>query len=480
MSHSTPRNPSCRATLIATVLAIVVTPTSVQASAIETNATEAHGDPGFGDACTLEHPRGALMPQGDQDGTAVPNVPAALLLGGNRNGSSANSSGSGANAPMQASKEVPKFSPDEIQSMAKAAALRHNLPVEFFTRLIRQESRFKTQVTSKAGAQGIAQFMPRVAVERGLGDPFDPSQALLESAKFLGELRMRFGNLGLAAAAYNAGSRRVQDWLSKRGSLPKQTQDYVQVITGRPVADWAPPALATSILDSNPQQGNENALAAAPQPTKTARPEPSPGRSEPAHTETRPETAPEPGKPDRVRLAGIDPQSKASPLPAGPAIAGVSPGTGTSIRGRAVQKAAGEKVALAPQLATETDSGRQRLGQSGLAKIPMPQKAAEPARPVRAWSVQLAGNFVQSRALASYAELRKKHGAALASYSLQVVKTKQAGRGSADFYEVRVAVGSREAADRLCSSLKAAGSSCTIRRTGEPSDPEAVTLVSSR
>jgi hypothetical protein len=335
-------------------------------------------------------------------------------------------------------------------------------------------------VTSKAGAQGIAQFMPRVAAERGLVDPFDPSQALLESAKFLGELRMRFGNLGLAAAAYNAGTRRVQDWLSKRGSLPKQTQDYVQVITGRPVADWAPPALATSILDSNPQQGNENALAAAPQPTKTARPEPSPGRSEPAHTETGGKAALEPGKPDRVRLAGIDPQRKASPLPAGPAIAGVSPGTGISIRGRAVQKAAGEKVALAPQLATETDSGRQRLGQSGLAKITPPQKPAEPARPVGAWSVQLAGHFVQSRALASYTELQKKHGAALASYSLQVVKTKQAGRGSADFYEVRVAVESREAADRLCSSLKTVGSSCTIRRTGEPSGPEAVTLVSSR
>ncbi len=67
-------------------------------------------------------------------------------------------------------------------------------------------------------AQGIAQFMPGTASERRLLDPFDPVQALPKSAEFLSELRSQFGNLGLAAAAYNAGPRRVQEWLAGTGA----------------------------------------------------------------------------------------------------------------------------------------------------------------------------------------------------------------------------------------------------------------------
>jgi hypothetical protein len=88
-------------------------------------------------------------------------------------------------------------------------------------------------------AQGIAQFMPYTAEERGLLDPFDPVAALPKSAEFLRELRDTFGNLGLAAAAYNAGPRRLRDWLDGRGTLPGETQRYVRAITGLTVDDWA-------------------------------------------------------------------------------------------------------------------------------------------------------------------------------------------------------------------------------------------------
>jgi hypothetical protein len=62
--------------------------------------------------------------------------------------------------------------------------------------------------------------------------------ALHHSARWLRELRDQFGNLGLAAAAYNAGPRRVQDWLAGHGNLPGQTRAYVRIITGRPVDEW--------------------------------------------------------------------------------------------------------------------------------------------------------------------------------------------------------------------------------------------------
>jgi len=119
-----------------------------------------------------------------------------------------------------------------------SAASTHGIPPEFFARLIRQESNFDPNSVSRAGAQGIAQFMPGTARWRGLSDPFEPTEALYESARWLGELRDQFGNLGLAAAAYNAGPRRIRDWIAGRGQLPRETRAYVRIITGRAAESW--------------------------------------------------------------------------------------------------------------------------------------------------------------------------------------------------------------------------------------------------
>jgi hypothetical protein len=128
--------------------------------------------------------------------------------------------------------------------MAEAAASANGLPFEFFARLIWQESRFRPDAVGPVTrngerARGIAQFMPGTASERGLLDPNDPVQALPKSAEFLRQLLKEFGNLGLAAAAYNAGPRRVRDWIEGRGGLPAETQRYVENITGHPAEEWA-------------------------------------------------------------------------------------------------------------------------------------------------------------------------------------------------------------------------------------------------
>jgi hypothetical protein len=137
--------------------------------------------------------------------------------------------------------------------IVEAAALANHLPLEFFARVIWQESRFQATAVgprTRSGdrAQGIAQFMPRTASERGLLDPFDPVQALPKSAEFLSELRAEFGNLGLAAAAYNAGPQRVRDYLAGRGGMPTETRNYVAAITGKSVDDW----VATGRADRAP------------------------------------------------------------------------------------------------------------------------------------------------------------------------------------------------------------------------------------
>ncbi|HEY5129643.1 MAG TPA: lytic transglycosylase domain-containing protein [Bradyrhizobium sp.] len=128
--------------------------------------------------------------------------------------------------------------------MIESAARANDLPLEFFARVIWQESRFQSDAVgpvTRGGqrAEGIAQFMPGTANERRLLDPFDPVQALPKSAEFLNELRSQFGNLGLAAAAYNAGPRRVQEWLAGTGPMPLETRNYVVAITGTTVDDWA-------------------------------------------------------------------------------------------------------------------------------------------------------------------------------------------------------------------------------------------------
>ena len=133
---------------------------------------------------------------------------------------------------------------EAICLMVESAAKSQDLPVEFFARVIWQESRFQSDAVGPVTrngqrAQGIAQFMPGTADERRLLDPFDPVQALPKSAEFLNELRGQFGNLGLAAAAYNAGPRRVQEWLAGTGAMPQETRNYVMAITGSSIDDWA-------------------------------------------------------------------------------------------------------------------------------------------------------------------------------------------------------------------------------------------------
>jgi hypothetical protein len=153
-------------------------------------------------------------------------------------------------AKAAAEAPAPRPSVDDICRTLAQAAADNELPEEFFTRLIWQESRFDPAAVSSAGAQGIAQFMPQTAATRGLTNAFEPLQALRESASYLRELRTTFrGNLGLAAAAYNAGPGQVEAWLAGRRRLPGETLAYVIIITGQSAEAWAspsPPSLPSS------------------------------------------------------------------------------------------------------------------------------------------------------------------------------------------------------------------------------------------
>jgi Transglycosylase SLT domain/SPOR domain len=191
----------------------------------------------------------------------------------------------------------PVNSVDLVCQRIESAALVNGLPLEFLTRLIWQESRFDAHAISRAGAQGIAQFMPKTAEWVGLGDPFDASEAIGKSAALLRNLRAQFGNLGLAAAAYNAGPKRVSDWLERRRDLPHETLAYVRIVTGHAADEWTatktfPAPLNLALPEAVPCQeivklfaehrGRVAALPKLQAPLKTATVAPAPPASPPS------------------------------------------------------------------------------------------------------------------------------------------------------------------------------------------------------
>src|SRR5258706_11430229 len=104
------------------------------------------------------------------------------------------------NAPADGTVAAPQAPPparaggadlrESVCMMIESAARAQNLPLEFFAPVIWQESRFHPHIVgprTRSGnpAQGIAQFIPSTAAERGLVDPFGPVQALPKPPEFL-------------------------------------------------------------------------------------------------------------------------------------------------------------------------------------------------------------------------------------------------------------------------------------------------------
>ena len=168
--------------------------------------------------------------------------------------------------PAKPPVRVPNDAQNSICLLVESAARANSLPVEFFARVIWQESRFRADAVGPVTrngqrALGIAQFMPGTAAERNLLNPLDPIQALPKSAEFLKELHRDFGNLGLAAAAYNAGPRRIREWMAGTGPMPAETRNYVSAITGVSVDQGAKAAAdADRKIEQGPSFGEVGAL----------------------------------------------------------------------------------------------------------------------------------------------------------------------------------------------------------------------------
>jgi len=158
---------------------------------------------------------------------------------------------------------------DRICELIELHSSRNDLPAEFLARLIWKESRFDPNAVSPKGAEGVAQFMPATASLRGLADAFDVEQAIPASAEYLSELQRKFGNLGLAAAAYNAGEARVSRWMVKGGFLPLETEGYVYDILGAPADQFLDEEIEITIPKLDPARPFKEACVRLPVSART-------------------------------------------------------------------------------------------------------------------------------------------------------------------------------------------------------------------
>jgi hypothetical protein len=292
----------------------------------------------------------------------------------------------------------PVASMEQICETLISAASAHGLPIPFFIRLIWRESRFDPLAVSPAGAQGVAQFMPRVAAEFGLSNPFDPVEALPRSAKFLNMLYQQFGNLGLAAAAYNAGARRIQDWLANRGKLPSETRAYVLGVTGHAAERWREAKLEEAELDVPARVPCQHAAAMIRVPSAEPPPETVVAKSDKRDSKSEKTT----------KTAAAD----------------------------ETDKSAKDKKAKKDDLSDTSASSEKR------------------------WVLQLATEKTREGALKRFHRL-KQHAKQLSKRAVDIVDAKLAGRRT-PMKRIEVVFVSKSTAEQVCDRLRGAGETCKV------------------
>jgi soluble lytic murein transglycosylase-like protein len=115
------------------------------------------------------------------------------------------------------------------KTIIKKAADRYEIDPALVKAVIMAESNYNPRAISKVGARGLMQLMPATAEALGVEDCFNPEHNIHGGVRYLRQLLDRFdGNIELALAAYNAGSRKVR----KYNGIPpfRATQIYIEKV----------------------------------------------------------------------------------------------------------------------------------------------------------------------------------------------------------------------------------------------------------
>ncbi len=117
----------------------------------------------------------------------------------------------------------------DIDEIVETFSNKYGVDGDFIKAIIKQESNFNPKATSKKGAMGLMQLMPKTAKSLGVINAYNPWENVEGGVKHLKGLLDKYNNNAeLALAAYNAGAGAVK----KYGGIPpyKETQNYVNSI----------------------------------------------------------------------------------------------------------------------------------------------------------------------------------------------------------------------------------------------------------
>lgn len=163
---------------------------------------------------------------------------------------------------------------DQWQGIIDEAAGRFGIPDTWIRGVMQAESAGRTQlngrpITSPKGAMGLMQVMPdtyrTLRIQYGLGsNAYDPHDNIFAGAAYLRQMYDRYGYPSLFAA-YNAGPKRLEDFLFGGRALPRETLDYVSSIVPGAAIAFSPAAnspidLSSSAPDANSSQPSRDGL----------------------------------------------------------------------------------------------------------------------------------------------------------------------------------------------------------------------------
>ncbi|WP_245870437.1 lytic transglycosylase domain-containing protein [Teichococcus rhizosphaerae] len=173
--------------------------------------------------------------------------------------------------PQPSTYDPPGSSSDPWGPYIKEASRRFDVPERWIREVMRQESGGRVSATSRVGAMGLMQVMPGTYAELrsryGLGeDPYHPWNSIMAGTAYVREMYELYGSPGFLAA-YNAGPRRLEDYLWNGRGLPAETRNYVarigpRIVGASPGRRAAPEVYAAAEIPLNIPAGPRRGDAA--------------------------------------------------------------------------------------------------------------------------------------------------------------------------------------------------------------------------
>lgn len=138
-------------------------------------------------------------------------------------------------APKLSSRDI-NISP-RIENAIRSASNKYGVEESFVKAMIKQESSFNPNTTSRAGAMGLMQLMSYNCTEYSVKNPYNIEDNVNGGVKYIKDLLDKFdGNKQLALSAYNGGITRMRnrdvDTVPEIVNMPKETRDYVTKVMG--------------------------------------------------------------------------------------------------------------------------------------------------------------------------------------------------------------------------------------------------------